>query len=304
LLLGLRESDDAAVYRLSPDQALILTTDFFTPIVDTPFEYGAIAAANSLSDVYAMGGRPFLALNIAAFPPELPPEFLSEILRGGAEKVREAGAVVAGGHTVQDQEPKYGLVCAGLVHPERLILKSGARVGDALILSKPLGTGVIATAGRSLKARPSDLQQAVDWMKQLNNQASELARELGVRGGTDISGFGLLGHSVELAEASGVGLHLQARSVPFLEGADRYAANGEVPGGTQDNRRFFAPKVSFTTAIPEERQILLFDAQTSGGLLLCVPHHRLEEFQGRARKMSLPIWTIGEVISGSGIEIA
>jgi len=301
--VGLREPDDAAVYRLGPDQALIVTADFFTPVVDTPYEFGAIAAANSLSDVYAMGGRPFLALNIAAFPPQLPPDFLAEILRGGAEKAREAGAVVAGGHTVQDQEPKYGLVALGLAHPERLITKGGAHVGDSLVLSKPLGTGVITTAGRNQTARASDLKKAIDSMTRLNMDVSRLAVELEIRGGTDISGFGLLGHSSELAEASGVGFQIEARSVPFLEGADRYASAGEFPGGSFDNRKFFGPKVFFGQKIPEEKQMLLFDAQTSGGLLLSVPRATLDEFRKRARKGAVSIWIIGEVVRGSGIEV-
>lgn len=301
--MGLREPDDAAVYRLGPDQALIVTADFFTPVVDTPYEFGAIAAANSLSDVYAMGGRPFLALNIAAFPPQLPPDFLAEILRGGAEKAREAGAVVAGGHTVQDQEPKYGLVALGFAHPERLITKGGAHVGDSLVLSKPLGTGVIATAGRNQTARASDLKKAIESMTRLNMDVSRLAVELEIRGGTDISGFGLLGHLSELAEASGVGLRIEARSVPFLEGADRYASAGEFPGGSFDNRKFFGPKVSFGPRIPEEKQMLLFDAQTSGGLLLSVPSATLDKFSKRARKGAVSIWIIGEVVRGSGIEV-
>lgn len=301
--MGLREPDDAAVYRLAPDQALIVTVDFFTPVVDTPYEFGAIAAANSLSDVYAMGGRPFLALNIAAFPPQLPPDFLAEILRGGFEKAREAGVVVAGGHTIQDQEPKYGLAALGLAHPERLITKGGARVGDWLVLSKPLGTGVIATAGRNLKVQPSDLQKAIVWMMQLNKEASLVAVELEIKGGTDISGFGLLGHSSELAEASGVGLRIQSQSVPFLDGADRYASAGEFPGGSYDNRRFFGPKVSFKASLPEERQMLMFDSQTSGGLLLSVPGATLEEFKKRARQRAVAIWIIGEVVPGSGIEV-
>jgi len=301
--VGLREPDDAAVYRLGPDQALIVTADFFTPVVDTPYEFGAIAAANSLSDVYAMGGRPFLALNIAAFPPQLPPDFLAEILRGGAEKAREAGAVVAGGHTVQDQEPKYGLVALGLAHPERLITKGGAHVGDSLVLSKPLGTGVITTAGRNQTARASDLKKAIDSMTRLNMDVSRLAVELEIRGGTDISGFGLLGHSSELAEASGVGFQIEARSVPFLEGADRYDSAGEFPGGSFDNRKFFGPKVFFGPKIPEEKQMLLFDAQTSGGLLLSVPRATLDEFRKRARKGAVSIWIIGEVVRGSGIEV-
>ena len=219
LLVGLGAPDDAAVYRLDEARALIVTTDFFTPIVDDPYQYGAIAAANALSDVYAMGGRPLLALNIAALPPDLPPAMITQIMIGMAEKVREAGAVIAGGHTIQDKEPKVGLAVVGLASPDRLLTKGGARPGDRLILTKPLGTGCITTAAKSDRARPDDIADAAAWMMRLNSDAAGIAVGVGARSATDITGFGLLGHATELAEASGVTLYLDAAQIPLLPGA-------------------------------------------------------------------------------------
>ncbi len=303
LLVGLDPADDAAVYRLAPDQALIVTTDFFTPVVDTPYEFGAIAAANSLSDVYAMGGRPILALNIVAFPPQLPPEILTEILRGGAEKARQAGVVIAGGHTVQDEEPKYGLAAVGLAHPDRLMTKAGARPGDLLALTKPLGTGVITTAGKQEKANPEHLAGAIGWMTRLNDRACALALEFSVRGATDITGYGLLGHALEMAEASKVRLTFELGAVPFLQGAKEYAARGLFPGGTHDNRDYFGPKVEAAKHLLETEVMLLFDSQTSGGLLLCVPAEKHVAFEMRAAELMQPAWIIGRVGDGSGIEV-
>jgi selenide,water dikinase len=214
LLVGLDSPDDAAVWKLDKERALVVTTDFFTPVVDTPYEYGAIAAANSLSDVYAMGGEPFLALNVAALPPNLAVEISAEILRGGAEKAREAGVVVAGGHTVQDKEPKYGLVVVGFVHPNQTITKAGAKVGDRLVLTKPLGFGVTTTALKREMASPEDVDEVVGWMVRLNRDAARLANQFKVRAGTDITGYSLLGHSMEMANASGVGLRFQV--VPLI----------------------------------------------------------------------------------------
>ena len=201
MLVGLGDPDDAAVWRLDDRRALVTTTDFFTPVVDNPYDYGAIAAANALSDVYAMGGRPFMALNVAALPPDLPVEITGEILRGGAEKTREAGVVIAGGHTIQDKEPKYGLIVLGFVDPERMLTKGGARPGDVLLLSKPIGFGTTTTALKQGKADPTDVSEVVGWMKRLNKEASELALEFGLRGGTDITGFSLLGHGLEMGRS-------------------------------------------------------------------------------------------------------
>jgi selenide,water dikinase len=303
LLIGLDSPDDAAVWRLNDDQALVVTVDFFTPIVDSPYEYGAIAAANALSDLYAMGARPILALNVAAMPPDLPIEITTEILRGGAEKVREAGAAIAGGHTVQDKEPKYGLVAIGLASISRLITKSEARVGDLLILTKPLGTGITTTALKNGICTPQDAEQAIEWMGKLNRSAAEIAGALNLRSGTDITGFGLLGHSFELAEGSKVGIRFWLPSIPFLHGAKDYARKGNFPGGSIDNKLFFEQHVVFDAAIDDYQQLLLFDAQTSGGLLLAVPPAQVEAFMNLANKHDQAAWVIGEAVEGSGIQV-
>ncbi len=303
LLVGLESPDDAAVWRLDDDRALVVTTDFFTPVVDDPYDYGAIAAANSLSDVYAMGALPFLALNIAALPPELPIEAQREILRGGAEKAREAGVVVAGGHTVQDEEPKYGLIVLGFVHPERMLTKAAARPGDQLVISKPIGGGVITTALKRGQAHPDHVAQAVVWMSRLNAAAAHLAIESGVQAATDITGFGLLGHGWELARASGVGLRLFSDRVPYLDGARQYAEAWTFPGGSLDNQSYFSPHVDFHTGIDKPEKMLLFDAQTSGGLLLAVPGEELDGFQTRAEKAEQAFWHIGEVTGGQRIAV-
>lgn len=303
LLVGLGELDDAAVWRLDEKRALVVTTDFFTPVVDDPYDYGAIAAANSLSDIYAMGGIPFLALNVAALPPDLPVEISAEILRGGAEKARQAGVVVAGGHTVQDQEPKYGLIAIGFLEPGKMITKNGAQVGDKLLLSKPLGFGTTTTALKQGQADPADVAEAVDWMKRLNKSAAELALEFKVRGGTDVSGFSLLGHGFEMAQSSQVGLRFSYHSIPFISGAKRYAQDWIFPGGSLDNRNFFASHVSFAPGIDESSQMLLFDAQTSGGLLLAVPPGELQPMLARAGQVGQEFWQVGEVIEGDSIEV-
>jgi selenide,water dikinase len=301
--VGLREPDDAAVWRLDDEHAIVVTTDFFTPVVDDPYDYGSIAAANSLSDVYAMGGRPFLALNVAALPDNLPEDISSEIIRGGAEKAREAGVVIAGGHTVKDKEPKYGLVVIGFVDPRKMISKGGLEVGDVLVLTKPLGFGVTTTALKQEKARPQDVLEAVRWMKRLNNTASELAGEFGLHGGTDITGFSLLGHGLEMANASGVSLRFDFAEIPFISGARSYAAQGIFPGGAFDNKQHFQSHVEFAAYIGETEQMMLFDPQTSGGLLLGIPYSRVEAFLERARERGQSVWVIGSVERGTGIEI-
>ena len=302
-MVGLSSPDDAAVWRLSDEQAIVITTDFFTPVVDTPYEYGAIAAANSLSDVYAMGGTPFLALNIAALPNNLPPEISSEILRGGAEKAREAGVVIAGGHTVKDKEPKYGLVAIGFVHPQRIISKDGLKAGDLLILTKPLGMGVTTTAIKQEKADEAHVAEAIEWMSRLNKSASELAVEFGARGGTDITGFGLLGHALEMAEASKVALYFDFAKLPFLSGARGYAEKGIFPGGAFDNKKHFEPSVTFAEHLDEPAQMLAFDPQTSGGLLFGLSREKLSAFEEGARKLNQPYWVVGEAREGRGIEV-
>jgi selenide,water dikinase len=308
LLVGLGDgqlgADDAAVWRLDDQRAIVATTDFFTPVVDNPYDYGAIAAANALSDVYAMGGRPFLALNLAALPTALPAEVTAEILRGGAEKAREAGVVIAGGHTVQDDEPKYGLMVLGFLDPRRMITKGGARPGDVLLLSKPLGFGVTTTALKRGLADPTDVSEAAGWMKRLNQTASALAVEFGLRGGTDITGYSLLGHGWEMASASQAGLRISFAKVPFTRGAYRYAQAWIFPGGTSDNRLFYSPHVRFAPEVDEASQMLLFDAQTSGGLLLAVPREKLGELLERAAQVGQVLWEIGEVVVGEGIEVS
>jgi selenide, water dikinase len=303
LLVGLGSPDDAAVWKLDDGRALVVTTDFFTPVVDTPYEYGAIAAANALSDVYAMGGQPFLALNIAALPPDLPFEMTTDILRGGAEKCREAGVVIAGGHTVQDKEPKYGLVVLGFVHPDKMLTKSGAKPGDALVLTKPLGFGVTTTALKREQATAEDVVEVIRWMTRLNRDAARLANELELTGGTDVTGFSLLGHGSEMASASGVKLQFRFADIPFVSCARKYAQMWAFPGGTSDNRAHFGPAVRFAAGIDEMEQMMLFDAQTSGGLLLSVPQEKLATFKARADEISQPAWMIGNVLEGDGIDV-
>lgn len=303
MVLGLSTPDDAAVWRLDDSSALVLTTDFFTPVVDDPYEYGAIAAANALSDLYAMGAAPFLALNIAAMPVDLDPAIVMDILRGGAEKVRQAGAVIAGGHTIQDREPKYGLVAAGKVALASLMSKGGASAGDALVLTKPLGTGVITTALKLGRARPEHVAEAVESMQALNRDASQAAIGCGVRGATDVTGFGLLGHAQEMALASGVGLELHAPDIPLLSGAMAYAEAGIFPGGSVDNHAHFGPAVEFESSLALPWQMLLFDAQTSGGLLLSVPPDSLGALRASLRAAGKAGWQIGWVTPGSGIRV-
>jgi len=303
LLVGLREPDDAAVWRLDEERALVVTTDFFTPVVDDAYDYGSIAAANSLSDVYAMGGKPFLALNVAALPDTLPDEISSEILRGGAEKAREAGVVIAGGHTVKDREPKYGLVVIGFVDPRRMLSKGGLKAGDVLVLTKPLGFGVTTTALKQQKADAQDILEAVGWMKQLNQTASQLATQFGIRGGTDITGYSLLGHGMEMANASGVSLKINLADIPFISGARKYARQGIFPGGAFDNQKHFESGVHFSAALDEPDQMLLFDPQTSGGLLLGIPPQSLDSFVARARAVGQAISIIGSVETGTGIQV-
>jgi len=270
-LIGLREPDDAAVWRLDDEKAIVVTTDFFTPVVDDAYDYGSIAAANSLSDVYAMGGQPFMALNVAALPDNLPGEISSEIVRGGAEKAREAGVVIAGGHTVKDKEPKYGLVVIGFVHREQ--------------------------------SDEKDVAEAVNWMKQLNNKAGQLANEFGLRAGTDITGYSLLGHAIEMADASGVALNFEFVNIPFISCARKYAEKGCFAGGAFDNKGYFEAKVDFSETVDEENQMLLFDPQTSGGLLLGVPQGKLDAFIARAEELDQAVWVVGNVETGSGIKV-
>lgn len=303
LLVGVDSPDDAAVWKMDDTHAIILTTDFFTPVVDDPYDYGSIAAANSISDIYAMGGKPFLALNIAAFPPDLPFEITSEIIRGGAEKAREAGVVIAGGHTIQDKEPKYGLVVLGWVDPNRIMTKSGAHPGDHLVLTKPLGFGVTTTALKRDTAEPQDVEEVVAWMKRLNSGAAQLAQEFALRCATDITGYSLLGHGLEAANASYAAFRLQFSAIPFVSGARKYADSWNFPGGAFDNSHYFGSQVRFGTNIDQANQMLLFDPQTSGGLLMAVPPEKITRLFSRAKEIDQPVWDIGEVLTGRGIEV-
>ncbi len=300
-MVGLAGADDAAVYRLSDEQALIQTVDFFTPIVDDPRAYGAIAAANSMSDVYAMGGEVMLALNIGGFPDSLPREMISEIFVGAAEKVREAGAVVAGGHTVVDEEPKFGLVVTGTVHPERVITLAGALPGDQLVLTKPLGSGIIATAARNDGLHDeADLEEAIEIMKQLNQGAARAMQSVGVHACTDITGFGLLGHASEMAAASGVGMMIFAHTLPIMRGALRYAEAGHLAGGLKRNQSFFTT-VAAASDLERPYVDVAWDPQTSGGLLIAVAEAQTDLLLQTLEEQGVNGCPIGHVTEGTGI---
>lgn len=299
VLVGHATGDDAAVYRIADDRALVVTADFFTPIVDDPFDFGRIAATNALSDIYAMGARPLFVLNLVGFPRKLLPEgILEEILRGGSEVTRAVGVPTLGGHTIDDAEPKYGLVAIGEVHPDRMITNAGARPGDALVLTKPIGSGVVATAIKAGAASPDVVARAIEVMATLNADAADVMTRAGVRAGTDVTGFGLLGHLRSMARASGVAALVRSADVPWIEEARELAAAGHVPGGSQRNLADLATSVRFADGIDDVTRILLADAQTSGGLLMAVPAGKatavLAELDGRAPAAAV----IGEIREG------
>ncbi len=304
VLVGTETGDDAAVYRLRPELALVVTTDFFTPVVDDAYTFGAIAAANALSDVYAMGGVPLLALNLVAFPiKELPPSILADILRGGSDKVREAGIDVLGGHSIDDHEPKYGLAVIGTVHPDRIVRNRGGRAGDSLVLTKALGTGVITTAIKHAVAPERAQAAAIAGMLRLNREAAAAMAAVGVHAATDVTGFGLLGHLHYLALASGLSATVNAAAVPMLPEVEMLADAGEVPGGTRSNERFLSRWVTFPSTLAPALRTLLCDAQTSGGLLIAVPAAEatrlLAELRSRGETGSL----IGSLAVGKPGEI-
>ncbi len=283
-MVGLEAADDAGVYRLTPELALIQTVDFFTPIVNDPYQFGAIAAANALSDIYAMGGRPLMALNIACFPLKtVGPDVIKAVLRGGLDKVHEAGALLVGGHSVDDPEMKYGLAVTGVVHPDRVFTKAGARTGDRLILTKPLGTGIIATALKGRLASKEAEDAAIRVMSALNREAAEALDGLEVHAVTDITGFGLLGHGLEMAKASKAELTIYASRVPVLSWALEYAAMGLVPAGSHANRRFCENHLSIDSGVDAVSADLLSDAQTSGGLFIAVAPKDAETLMNRLR---------------------
>lgn len=295
VLVGTSTADDAAVYRLDPQRALVQTVDLITPIVDDPYDYGQIAAANSLSDVYAMGGKPLFALAIACFPTrKLPLDVLRRILEGGIAKAQEAGVPIVGGHTVQDDEPKYGLAVTGLVAPDRVLTNAGARPGDVLVLTKPIGTGILTTALKKKVLDPAAQHRVVAAMCELNRRAAEALDGLRVHALTDVTGFGLLGHLHEMTTASGVGARLQRTAVPVFEEAPALAERGIVPGGTKRNLEHFGASVKWAPGVSEAQQHILADAQTSGGLLVAIAPSDADQYLSRLTSASV----IGDMIEG------
>ncbi len=324
VLVGLGEPDDAAVFRLDETRALIKTTDFFTPVVDDPWTYGAIAAANAMSDVYAMGGEVLFCLNIAGFPQGMAAETVAQIFAGGAVKVKEAGAAIAGGHTVTNPEPFYGLSVTGIIHPDAVMRKGGAQPGDVLFLTKPLGTGVITTAAklagagegrlhrlaRQAQRKPAlnlaHLDAAIDSMLRLNRAAAQAGLLAGVRAATDITGFGLLGHGSEMAAAGrkqGAGFLLHAGAVPVLDGAWEYIAAGYLTRGAVRNPQHYGIHVTFAPEVTPAQRTLLWEAETSGGLLLAVPADKVDVFTAACAERKQMYWRIGEVVRGEGIRV-
>jgi selenide, water dikinase len=270
LLVGLHAADDAAVYQVNEQQAIISTADFFPPVVDDPYAFGAIAAANAMSDIYAMGGKVLMAINLVAWPAELDPGILSEIMRGGADIVARGGAVIAGGHSVTDPEPKYGLAVTGMVHPQHILTKGGAQPGDYLVLSKPLGTGLITTAHRNDAVEKADLDTALQSMMQLNDRAGQALQRPGVHAVTDISGFGLLGHAWEMASQSLAGMRFRFDALPQLPNVRHYAREGHMTGGARRNESYFMPHVTMQRELDRFDREILWDPQTSGGLFAAI----------------------------------
>lgn len=302
LLIGLTEPDDAGVMRLNDQQALILTTDFFPPVVDDPYWYGAIAAANAISDVYAMGGEVLMALNLVAFPADQPQEVLTEILRGGADKVRESGGVLVGGHTIMDAEPKYGLAVTGLVHPDKIIPKGGGKAGDALILTKPLGVGIINTALKQGIADAAYVQAAMENMASLNRVGAQLAQKYGVHGLSDITGYSLLGHGYEMVRYTKNDLHIHFDALHWVPGAKIYAEQHIFPGGMGRNRAYYSPFVSLPDSMKADKMLLgmLYDPQTSGGLLMAVPAESADSLLQELQDNEVNARRVGEITAGSG----
>ena len=295
LIAGLERADDAAAYRISDDLAIIGTLDFFPPLVDDARTFGEIAAANALSDVFAMGGRVLFALSIAAFPEDLPRDTLAAVFDGASAKVREAGGTLAGGHTIRDPEPKYGLAVIGAAHPDRLLRKGGAEAGDVLVLTKRLGTGLIVSGGRQGRADHRHLEAAIDQMRRLNRAAGDILVGHHVRAATDVTGFGLLGHGLEMARASGTRFVFDAASLPALDGALGLAAAGIETGGAAHNRRFTAPALDVAAGVPPEVVALAHDPQTSGGLLAAIPPDRLDGVRSALDDAAVEHWVIGRV---------
>ncbi len=304
LLVGLSSSDDAAVYQVAPDLAIVTTLDFFPPIVDDAYASGAIGAANAMSDVYAMGGEVAFALNIAAWPELAPLEQLEMLLRGAVDKVGEGGGVVAGGHTLIDVEPKFGLSVTGHVHPGRMLLKSALTVGDEVWLTKPIGTGILATAHKRGQLAPEDLASVVASMSALNRAAAQAAMAAGVRAATDVTGFSLVGHAHEMAQRSGVAIRLRAAHVPLLPAARVWAERGAIPGGSERNRSYFVGEgLVRLEGLDRAAEDLMLDPQTSGGLLLGVPAGARDAWRDATLARDVHAALIGEVVSGSGVTV-
>ncbi len=296
LIVGLDTSDDAAVYKVNEELALIQTLDFFTPVVDDPYTFGQIAAANSLSDIYAMGGEPKLALNIVCFPDCLSPDILGEILKGGHDKVLESGAILVGGHSVSDDEPKYGLSVTGFVHPDKVLTNSNAKVGDVLVLTKPLGLGIINTAIKGDMADEKSYNEAVKVMMTLNKYGKKAIDEAGgVNSVTDITGFGLLGHALEMAMGSNVTIKINSKDVPIIKGAVEYANLGLIPAGAYSNRNYIGDRVYFKDDIPKYLEDILYDPQTSGGLLISISKDKVDSLLTALENSPTEYGIIGEV---------
>lgn len=288
LLVGLDTSDDAGVYRLTPELAIVQTLDYFTPIVDDAYEFGQIAAANSLSDIYAMGGTPLTVMNIVGFPiNKLDKSILADILLGAADKVREAGAVLIGGHSIDDVDPKFGMAVTGTIHPDRVWTNAGAKAGDALILTKPIGSGIVSKAIKEAMASPESIAESTRWMATLNKSAADVAHGFEVHAATDVTGFGLLGHALEMARGSGLALVLEAATVPIVIGTREYAEQGLVPAGSKRNLEFVAKAVQYADGVDAIMRQMLADAVTSGGLLLAVPAHQSAELVAELRAVGL-----------------
>ncbi len=296
LLVGFNKADDAGVFRLNETTALVQTLDFFPPIVDDPYQFGRIAAANALSDVFAMGGRPITALNIVGFPVNsMPPEILTEILRGGNDKIEEAGAIIVGGHSIKDKELKYGVAVTGIVDPRKVVSNAGASVGDILFLTKPLGTGIVTTAIKQDAVDDDLANLVIELMASLNQEAAKLMTSFGVTAATDITGFGLLGHTNEMAAASEKTICLQSKALPILPGLLELVEKGMIPGGANDNRKYLSDKVFVDESIDKNLEKVLFDPQTSGGLLISIPSDRAEKFSQALKDINLPAASIGTV---------
>ena len=303
LLVGFDTSDDACVYRINEDLALVQTVDFFPPMVDDPYQFGQIAAANALSDVYAMGGRPTTAMNLLCFPDCLDLEVAAKILEGGANKAMEAGCVIAGGHSISDNVPKYGMCVSGFVSPARILTNSGARVGDQLILTKPIGTGILATAEKLGLLSREQSDDAVAVMATLNKYASEAAEPFPVHACTDITGFGLVGHLCEMAEGSGVTIRLHSGSVPVLPNVLAFAADEIVPGGSERNQTYFGPRTALADSVSQAMIDVLYDPQTSGGLLFSLEAEQAALLQQVLEKQHIPASIIGEVVAADGVSL-